>query len=248
MSEFVRIDFNRPMPLFPLPDTVLLPHAVQPLHIFEDRYCEMVNHSLDSSGQIAMACFEGDQWRFDTPEISGTPGTPENPGTRIPLPLRPIVCVGQIVQHEKLPLGQHNILLHGVCRARIEQIIEPCENYSYRRGHLAPIENSDDDAIPLDEVRDELRRLLRNPRLKRMRASKSVAEWFDREDVTTPALLELIGSVLLHDGELKYQLLSEPSVVVRADLIRNELLHLDEIVRQAEKQDHKSWPKGMSWN
>jgi Lon protease-like protein len=193
----------------------------------------MVNHCLDGAGQIAMACFEGEQWRYDT---AG------------PLPLRPVVCVGQIVQHEKLPRGKHNILLHGICRASIEQIIEPNENHAYRQGHLSPIEATEDEPIPMDDVRDELRRLLRNPRLKRMRASKSVAEWFDREDVTTPALLELIGSVLLHDGELKYQLLSESSVFARADLIRNELLHLDELVRQAEKQDHESWPKGMSWN
>jgi hypothetical protein len=81
-----------------------------------------------------------------------------------------------------------------------------------------------------------------------MRAAKSVAEWFDRDDVSTPALLELIGSVLLHDSEVKYRLLSEPSVEARAELIVSELRHLDDLVRAADRQNPKAWPKGMSWN
>jgi len=233
MSEYVRVDFSKAMPLFPLPDTVLLPHAVQPLHIFEPRYCEMVNHCLDGAGQIAMACFEGETWRQ---EYEGAP------------PLRSVVCVGQIVQHESLAGGRHNILLHGVCRAKIEQVVEPDDDHSYRKAHLSPLEIADIDDLPLDDVRDKLRQLIRGPRLCRMRAAKSVAEWFDRDDVSTPALLELIGSVLLHDSEVKYRLLSEPSVEARAELIVSELRHLDDLVRAADRQNPKAWPKGMSWN
>ena len=48
---------------------------------------------------------------------------------------------------------------------------------------------------------------------------ETVVQWFDREDVTTHALLELIGFALVHDTELKYQLLQEASPVERARLI-----------------------------
>lgn len=233
MSEVVRVDFSKPMPLFPLPDTVLLPHAVQPLHIFESRYQEMVNHCLDGAGQIAMACFEGIKWKnhyHDSP------------------PLRPVVCVGQIVQHESLSEGRHNILLHGVCRAKIEEVVEPDDDHSYRMARLTPIEAIDEDPPPLDGVREDLRTMLKRPHLRRMRAAKHVTEWFDREDVTTLALLELIGSVLLYDSELKYLLLAEPSPDRRADIIMSELHHIDRLVGLADRQDSKSWPKGMSWN
>lgn len=100
----------------------------------------------------------------------------------------------------------------------------------------------------MNNIRRELLTLLHRPRLQRMRAAKDVAEWFSREDVTTHALLELIGAVLLHDTELKYQLLSEPSAKQRAGIIRDELLHLDHIVGIADRHDHKSWPKSLSWN
>lgn len=233
MSEFVRVDFSRPIPLFPLPETVLLPHAVQPLHIFEPRYREMVEHSLDGSGQIAMACFESEN-------LSEYPDTSP--------PIRPAVCVGNIVQHKSLGDGRHDILLHGVCRALIKELIEPDVDHSYRMALLAPLEPAGESPPDLVDVRGELLELLSNPRLKRMRAAKDVSEWFRRDDVSTPALLELIGSVLLHDCELKYQLLSEPSVTRRADLIRDELRHLDRVVGLADQQDSKSWPKGMSWN
>ena len=40
------VDFNRPIPLFPLSCVSLLPHAVQGLHIFEPRYRQMVEDVL----------------------------------------------------------------------------------------------------------------------------------------------------------------------------------------------------------
>lgn len=233
MSEVVRVDFSKPMPLFPLPDTVLLPHAVQPLHIFESRYHEMVNHCLDGAGQIAMACFEGSKCGSD---YSGMH------------PIRPVVCIGQIVQHESLSEGRHNILLHGVCRAKIEQVVEPDDDHQYRMARLAPIEALEEDPPPLEGVREELRTMLKRPHLRRMRAAKHVAEWFDREDVSTLALLELIGSVLLHDCELKYLLLAEPSPDRRADIILSELHHIDRLIGLADRQNSKSWPKGLSLN
>lgn len=233
MNEFVRVDFNKPMPLFPLPNTVLLPHAMQQLQIFEPRYREMVNHCLDGAGQIAMACFDGVAWKKLSDELP---------------PLRTAVCVGQIVQHSKIANDLHYIVLHGVCRAKIEHLLDPDSEHSYRMARLLPLESKDDEYAPLDEIRDDLSQLIRGPRLQRMRAAKDISKWFEKKDVSTLALLELIGSVLLHDCELKYQLLSEPSPRMRARIIKRELLHLDRLVSQAERQNFKSWPKGLSWN
>ncbi|HVP72904.1 MAG TPA: LON peptidase substrate-binding domain-containing protein [Phycisphaerales bacterium] len=233
MPEFVQVNFGRPMPLFPLPDTVLLPHAVLPLHIFEPRYRQMIEDVLDAAGQIAMASFNDRDWKA---HYHGTP------------PLRPAVCVGQIVQHEAMDDGRHNILLHGVCRARIKQMIEPDDERPYRMAKLAPLETVDKKPPPMISVRRDLRDLLKSPRLAKMRSVETVVQWFDRKDVTTHALLELIGFALLHDTETKYQLLQESSPVQRAKLIKRELRNLDHLVQAAEKQGYKSWPKGMSWN
>ena len=37
---------TRRLPLFPLPDVVLLPGTMLPLHVFEDRYRALVHHLL----------------------------------------------------------------------------------------------------------------------------------------------------------------------------------------------------------
>jgi len=233
MPEFVQVNFGRPMPLFPLPDTVLLPHAVLPLHIFEPRYRRMVEDVLDGAGQIAMASFNDRDWKA---HYHGRP------------PLRPAVCVGQIVQHEPLSKGRHNILLHGVCRARIRQMIEPDDDRPYRMAQLSPLEKVENAPPPLAGVRDALRKMLQSPHLAKMRSVDTVVQWFDREDVSTHALLELIGFALVHDSNLKYQLLEEATPLGRARIIRNELRNLDHLVQAAQRQKYKDWPKGMSWN
>lgn len=233
MPEVIRVNFSRPMPLFPLPDAVLLPHAIQPLHVFEPRYRQMVEDCLDGPGQIAMATFAGAAWRE---EYDGTP------------PLRPAVCVGQIVHHDALPGGRHNILLHGVCRAKIDQLVDPDEERPYRMAKLVPLEAVDKDAPRMLDIRRDLKRLLVGPRLRRMRSVDAVMQWFDREDVSTHALLELIGFALVHDTELRYKLLAEANPRRRAGLIKQELASLDNLVNRADRQSFKRWPKGMSWN
>src|SRR4029079_17170823 len=44
--------------LFRLPNLVLYPHVMQPLHIFEERYREMLEDALASDRLIAMALLE----------------------------------------------------------------------------------------------------------------------------------------------------------------------------------------------
>ncbi len=233
MPEFVQVNFGRPMPLFPLPDTVLLPHAVLPLHIFEPRYCRMMEDVLDGARQIAIASFNDKDWKA---HYHGRP------------PLRPAVCVGHIVQDEALAGGNYHILLHGVCRARIRQVLEADGERPYRMARLSPLERVEQLPLPMRGIRRRLRSLLESPQLSHLRSVETVVQWFDHKDVTTHALLELIGFALLHDTETRYRLLQESSPIERAKVIHRELRRLDGLIRVAQRQDFKSWPKGMSWN
>jgi Lon protease-like protein len=214
-----------------LPDTVLLPHAVLPLHIFELRYRQMIDDVIEGTQQVAMATFNNKDWKA---HYHGSP------------PLRPAVCVGHIVQHESMSDGRHNILLHGVCRARIRQMIEPNGERRYRLARLTPLETGE--GPPMDNVRKALQRLLQSPRLRRLRSIDTVVQWFDRDDVSTHALLELIGFALVHDTEMKYRLLEEGSPLRRAQILKRELTNLDLLVHVADRQAYREWPKGMSWN
>jgi uncharacterized protein len=222
------------MPLFPLPisDAVLLPHSILPV-LFDPEHRAMVNDCLDQAGLLAVATLACNDW---------DPGDGESP------PLRPVVCVGHIIQHEAIMDGRHNILLHGVCRARIVNVLESGDSQPYLTAELVPIERVTDDPPPMTELRRELRGLLAGPRLKRLRSVDAVIEWFDRDDIPTQALLELIGFTLVKDHELKYRLLAEPDADKRAGLIKRELCCIDRMIGRAERLCNCTWPKGMSWN
>ena len=96
-------DFDGRVRLFPLPELVVFPHAMQPLQIFEPRYCEMLRESLESDRLIAMATLQGGVtgWAQSSP------------------PIAPYVCVSRIVTHAEVESDRHNILLVGTKRAKL---------------------------------------------------------------------------------------------------------------------------------
>jgi Lon protease-like protein len=197
------------VPLFPLPNVVLFPRAVLPLHIFEQRYIAMTADALAGDRQIAMALlrpgWEKTYW--------GRPA------------IEPIVCVGSILSHEKLPDGTYNFLLQGLVRARI--IEEPPASTTqrpYRIARLEPLHESDAMEIDLELHR---RRMLELFSASDAFASTSLAAQF-RKLLSDPMLrtgeiADLIAFTYFEDVELKQSLLSEPDVLRRIDRTLLEL-------------------------
>jgi uncharacterized protein len=118
-------EFDGQVRLFPLPGLVLFPHAMQPLHIFEPRYCEMLAESLASDELIAMAT------------IDPAPQWPSHTGDKPAI--LPTVCIGRIVSHSDLGDDRYNILLVGVRRARIRQELDTSRPF-----RMASVEVIDD--------------------------------------------------------------------------------------------------------
>lgn len=235
MGDTIQVNFGRPIALFPLANVVLLPHALQPLRIFEARYRQMLEECLDSAGQIAMATFQEDPKAMSSEEYEAVPA------------LRPAVCVGQIVQHQKLSDSLHDIVMLGVCRATIVDVQEPEGERLYRTARLRPTEVRESEP-DLTHVRDELRGILTETEVSRMSSASRIAGFLDREDVPTSALIELLSFELVNDPDLKYELLAETSPEKRAELVVDELQSLDTLIRVADRQPWRSWPKGISWN
>lgn len=128
MSNFDEVtelpdEFGGLVRLFPLPDLVVFPHAMQPLHIFEPRYCDMLADSLASDRLIAMATL-----------IDGPLALPQTRPS-----IHRTVCIGRIVSHVETDEGTHNILLIGAKRARVRH--EVATNRSFR---LAEVEVAPD--------------------------------------------------------------------------------------------------------
>ena len=97
-TTFSEAGFSGTVRLFPLPNLVLFPHVLQPLHVFEPRYRELVREALAGDGLIAMGTLLPG-WESD---YEGRP------------PVFPMACLGRIVSHHQLDDGSYNILLLGV--------------------------------------------------------------------------------------------------------------------------------------
>ncbi len=233
MAETVRVNFARPIPLFPLPGVVLLPHETIPLHVFEPRYRQMVRRCLDTAGQFAIATID--------------PVRDEQTGGEEPRPLLPVACVGQIVGHEALPDGRYNLLLQGVCRGRVLHIDEPDSGRAYRIATMRPLEQPGEEP-PLTDVRRRLGELLAEDRLESLEAIERLREWAEHPGIPTRALVDLIGLVLVRDPDRKYRLLAESDVRIRAEMVSGELEHLERLLAAAAGQAWRSWPRGVSWN
>lgn len=106
--------------LFPLPNLVMFPHVMQPLHIFEQRYRDMLNEALDGDGLLAMSTATGDL-DDERPEVC------------------PHVCVGRVVTHHRLEDGRYNILLLGMRRARIVRELD--SGKAFREAELELIDD-----------------------------------------------------------------------------------------------------------
>lgn len=233
-----RVNFSRPMPLFPLESVVLLPQQAVPLHIFEPQYRAMVSDVLDGSGQFAMAMFD-----------TNTAGEVRLDENDLPM-LRPSVCVAQVAEHESLPDGRFNIVVQGICRARIvdETSADLAIDRAYRTALLTPLMNQDDGGPGLEALREWVSDELEHGPLKQLSAATSVLGYLQNKDIPSAAVLELVGFALTTDPEVRYRLLDEPSVAVRAEVIRGELGELGRMLELSGLQRGVPWPKGCSWN
>jgi uncharacterized protein len=91
------------IPIFPLPNVVLFPSALLPLHIFEPRYRAMVADALEGERLIGMVMLRPG-WE---PHYEEAPQ------------VYPVGCAGFITHAERLPDGRYNIILRGLEKFRI---------------------------------------------------------------------------------------------------------------------------------
>jgi uncharacterized protein len=187
------------VPLFPLPNIVLFPRAVLPLHIFEERYRLMTAGALTGRRLIAMALLKPGWERdyYSRPQIE------------------PVVCVGQILTHEQLPDGKYNLLLQGIGRAKITAETED-RDLLYRTADLDPLVESSTMEIDLTQQRQKLIAVFD----ERLRGLGGLGRQFQQmlsSPMPTADIADLAAFNLLEDIPLKQSLLAETDVVRRVD-------------------------------
>ncbi len=193
--------------LFPLPNLVLFPVVVQPLHIFEPRYRQMTADALAGDRLLALALLR--------------PGWEEHYEGRPPL--HPVACLGRIDGEQRLEDGRFNLLLRGLARVRLlEELSTPKKLYRSAR-----VEVLADLPVPKAKAASALRKELARRVPTWFAAQGPVVEQFRklvRSDLPLGTLCDIFTFALPLDVEFKQQMLAETSVERRV----NELLsHLE---------------------
>lgn len=179
------------MPLFPL-DLVLFPHMRLPLHIFEERYQEMINQCIEESLPFGIVLATG-----------------VNPGTGR-TSTHKIGCTARIARVERLTDGKMNIEVVGERRFRI---LDTHETRSYRTGLTEPVvdEPLTDDVAALSE---DVQRLLKDFLMRSLaRHGQAVSDFTLPED---PGPLSFAAACVLPiENDEKQALLEETDTAAR---------------------------------
>jgi len=116
------------LPLFPLPQAVLFPGALLPLHVFEPRYRQLVEDVLKTHRTLCVP-----QVLHDAPEVEGGPG------------ISAVAGMGTIIEHAELPGGRYKIVLLGRARVSLDELgFAP----PYRRARAKLLPTTSGEAVP----------------------------------------------------------------------------------------------------
>jgi Lon protease-like protein len=136
-DQFVFIDQSQPparLAIFPLPNVLLFPNMVLPLHIFEDRYKRMVSDCLQGDRLLGLFLLQRG-WN----EEGATP-TPYEVGG-----------MGRITRAVKYPNGSMDILLSGLARVHVRRYVQE-KPYLIAEIDMWPEEEASEDSEGLDAL------------------------------------------------------------------------------------------------
>lgn len=123
INEIKNLDnFSGIVPVFPLSSVVFFPNTLLPLHIFEPRYQQMLQDTLNDEKIIAMVLLKPgwEKKYYGNPDVYSIAG------------------MGRIVSSEELDNGRSNIVLYGLKRVKI---IEEIGDKPYRLARIEILES-----------------------------------------------------------------------------------------------------------
>ena len=198
------------IPLFPLPNLVLFPHVLVPLHIFEERYKVMINNCIDRDEVFGVVLLR-----------SGAETESEDTIHRLGVTAR-------VVRVERLENGRMNILTEGESRFRIRRLTHQEPFW------MGTVDLFDDIDTPhsVESLYDEVAELYR--KLEELGAKLGSS---DEADAALPEsaidLSYMISYVLEIESDEKQKLLEMTST---AERLRALVAHLNDAIVKLEQQ------------
>jgi uncharacterized protein len=195
------------LPIFPLPNCVLLPGGLLPLHVFEPRYRDLTRDCLAGNQLMAIARLRPG---YET-SYYGRPPVFDRCG------------VGRIICSEELPDGRFALLLRGVARVEIARELPADRAYRLVEARMLA-----DQACDRNEAKDTHRRLIHlcdrlaeviekgGPQLKDLVRS-----------VEDPgACADAIAAALVMDADARQELLEAVNPMIRLQRTLGHVSHM----------------------
>ncbi len=217
--------FSGTTPLMPLADFVFFPHTVQPLHIFEARYLEMLQDCLATERLVTL------------PLLKET----EADKTDQPPPFHEIATMGYINRAERLADDSYQVLVTGLVKV---QAVEVDSTKVYRRGAITPVPE-------FSHVTDSQKKLRSTLRLFQTVLEKAHSGFdlqiFTEEGVSVEMTTHSIISTLPIEPAQKQKMLELQSLELRLEILFNFLQSGLHSIRTLERFN-PLMPTNPLWN
>lgn len=214
---------ERIVPLFPLPNILLYPSAVLPLHIFEPRYRQLVE-DLESAGEREL--------------VLGLlkPGWEDRYFEKAPV--YPLAGLGRVLQVTPLSEGKSNILVQG--QERVQILEEVPSDRLYRKVRIVSCPEPCDAApAEVESLTQELRRGL----IEFAEGSLLLPE---KTSLAYMADVLLVALPLPVDEKQEHFAVLD--VVERARRVREALEEVNRRRRELRQADRDAGPGRHQWN
>jgi Uncharacterized protein, similar to the N-terminal domain of Lon protease len=189
--------------VFPLPNLVMFPHVMQPLHIFEPRYRAMLEEALEDDRLIAMGIL--------------APGWEQQSEGRPTL--RNTACLCRVATYQQTEKNTYNVLMLGVRRLRLVKELPPKKLFRVVESEIL------DDVLPEDVAEAEVSELQQSLLASFKRSLPKMPDSFEQLDqllgnqITLGMLCDIVAYTINLDLESKVRLLAEVEVMRRAELL-----------------------------
>jgi Lon protease-like protein len=193
------------VPMFPLPGVVLLPHALLPLHIFEERYRAMTRDVLKGSRFIIVSLIApGESEAAEKPAVQRIAG------------------VGEIMMAHELPDGRFNLVLRGRARIRIDEELATPRPYREVAATVLP----DLPVLDGDELRDaeQSLRALVGQLADAIPEGGEILRQVVAEQDTAAELVDVLTAQLVYDPATRQRLLETREVMRRIERVSAEVV------------------------
>ncbi len=197
-----KVESIKQIALFPLP-LVLLPHEVLPLHIFEQRYREMLADIEVERNLFGISFFEPKDSFSDKPEIGSTG------------------CVAEVREVQTMEDGRSNVLTAGIIRYRILDYVD--QGKPYLTAEVEFFEDVEEDEAVLVPTAAEIFELFERIAKAAFDLSGNRGRFPEIQKSDPERLSFIVTAAFSLDNELKYALLETNSTIDRFEKLRGIL-------------------------